>query len=74
MSDKADNLEQQVMDLQSQMAFQEDLIGSLDAALAQQQQEILVLRRQLELLRQRQEELAEAGAAGSPVNEKPPHY
>jgi SlyX protein len=65
------------MDLQSQLAFQEDAIGSLDAALSQQQQEILVLRRQLELFRQQQKEQAERGGTNQSemlADESPPHY
>ena len=56
MSGDIDELKQLVMELQSQLAFQEDAVGSLDQALAQQQQEIMLLRRQLEILRQRQQE------------------
>ena len=77
MSAEVDTLKQQVMELQSQLAFQEDAVQSLDAALAQQQHEILLLRRQLELLRQHQLEQAqnnEAGAEHNPANEQPPHY
>ena len=55
MSEKEESLEQQVIDLQSQLAFQEDTIRDLDAALAEQQRDILLLRRQLQLLQQRQE-------------------
>ncbi len=77
MSADVDTLQQQMMEMQSQLAFQEDALRSLDEALAQQQQEILLLRRQLELLRQRQQEHAahsDAGLAGVPLDEKPPHY
>jgi SlyX protein len=77
MSADVDTLKQQMMELQSQLAFQEDAVQSLDAALAQQQKEILLLRRQVELLRQHQLEQAEhneAGADHNPVNEQPPHY
>lgn len=77
MSADIDMLKQQMMELQSQLAFQEDALGSLDTALAAQQQEILVLRRQVELLRARQREQesnSEAGVASAPLDEKPPHY
>ena len=77
MSADIDTLKQQMMELQSQLAFQEDALGSLDEALALQQQEILVLRRQVELLRLRQQEQqsnSEAGMASAPLDEKPPHY
>lgn len=77
MSADIDTLKQQMMELQSQLAFQEDTMGSLDAALALQQQEILVLRRQVQLLRARQQEQEsnnDAGMANAPLDEKPPHY
>ena len=50
---------------------------SLSEAMAVQQQEILVLRRQLELLKQRQDEQSARYAPGdepAPALEKPPHY
>jgi len=74
MSEKKESLEQQVIDLQSQLAFQEDTIRDLDAALAEQQRDILLLRRQLELLQQRQEEQAMQVTTENSVQEKPPHY
>lgn len=76
MAADVDTLQQQIMDMQSQIAFQEDAIRSLDAALAQQQQQMLLLRRQLELLSARQQEQEARGREGEPVpqDEKPPHY
>ena len=77
MSADVDLLKQQMTELQSQLAFQEDAVRSLDEALAHQQQELLLLRRQLELLQQRQPDstaLAEALSAGVPADDKPPHY
>lgn len=77
MSGDIDELKQHMMELQSQLAFQEDALGTLDQVVAQQQQEILLLRRQLELLRQRQQEQVannEAGQINVSADEKPPHY
>ncbi|MFT4518611.1 MAG: SlyX protein [Halioglobus sp.] len=77
MTADQNDLAQQVMELQGQMAFQEDAIRALDDAMATQQQEILLLRRQIELLKQRQEEQTaadEAGGGGMDGNERPPHY
>jgi SlyX protein len=77
MSADVDILKKQILELQSQLAFQEDAVQSLDQALAQQQHEMLVMRRQLELLRQHQLQQAEdngAGPDGNPANELPPHY
>ena len=57
------------------MAFQEDTIAALNEAIATQQQEILVLREQLALLKQRQEEqAAQLDLGGAPATERPPHY
>ena len=78
MSADVDTLKQQMMELQSQLAFQEDAVRSLDEALALQQQEILVLRRQLELLQPAPAGAArahsEAGQSAVRADEKPPHY
>ena len=77
MSSEVNELKEQVIDLQSQLSFQEDAIKGLDDALAQQQQELLVLRRQLELLHEQvrqQPDAREGGQALSPPDEKPPHY
>jgi SlyX protein len=72
-----ETLLQQLHEVQSQLAFQEDVLESLNGAMAAQQKEILVLRRQLELLKQRQDEqgTSSGSAAGADnANEKPPHY
>ena len=79
MKGEIDELRQQLIEMQGQLAFQEDTVQSLNDALAGQQQEILLLRRQLELIKLRQDEQA-AGAGhqtdqpGRPVDERPPHY
>ena len=77
MTQELDDIRQELHELQSQFAFQEDTVQSLNEALALQQQEILVMRRQLELLKQNQEERQSRpgeGAQGSLLDEKPPHY
>lgn len=68
-------LVQQMVELQTQVAFQEDSVSVLNSAVTAQQKEILVLREQLELLKQRQDEtIAQVDQAGPVVDEKPPHY
>ena len=70
-----DGIRQQLVDVQTQLAYQEDTVRELNEALSRQQQEILVLRRQLQLLKQRQDEQGEGGPANaSATREKPPHY
>lgn len=65
-----------LVELQSQMAFQEDMISSLNEGLTEQQREVLLLRRQVELLKQRLEEQAlSSDPASAPAgHERPPHY
>lgn len=67
-----DALSQQIAQMQTQLAFQEDSINGLDKALALQQQELLLLRRQLELLHERQRDTH--GEVAPPSDDKPPHY
>jgi SlyX protein len=77
VAEEIEQLRRDLMELQSQLAFQEDTVQSLNDAMAAQQQEILTLRRQLELLKQRQDEQAvrhETDGAVGPQDEKPPHY
>ncbi len=73
---EADELVRQLAEVQSQLAFQEDTLAALNEAVASQQQEILVLRGQLALLKQRQDEQAAQfdPSTAAPADEKPPHY
>jgi SlyX protein len=68
-----DEVKRLLVDVQTQLAYQEDTVRQLNEALAAQQQEMLVLRRQLQLLKQRQDEQGPA-AAIAPLDERPPHY
>jgi len=68
-----DEVKRLLVDVQTQLAYQEDTVRQLNEALAAQQQEVLVLRRQLQLLKQRQDEQGPA-AAIAPLDERPPHY
>jgi SlyX protein len=66
-------LQAQLVELQTQVAFQEETIGELNAALGQQQQDISELQRHWDLLRQQHVEL-QTRVPAAPVDEKPPHY
>ena len=75
MTAEIDELKTALADVQSQVAFQDETVAALNDALASQQQEILLLRRQLELLKQRLDEQAGEAVSATPVtDEKPPHY
>ena len=73
---KLEDVVEQLVELQSQLAFHEDTVASLNEVMASQQQEILLLRQQLTLLKQRQEETQAQLEQGGPpaAMEKPPHY
>lgn len=70
-----EQLQAQLVELQTQVAFQELTIGELNQALALQQKDLEWVKRQWELLR---EEFAnmqgQAPGATAVVDEKPPHY
>jgi SlyX protein len=70
-----EKLQAQLVELQTQLAFQELTIGELNQALALQQKDLEWVKRQWELLR---EEFAnmqgQAPGATAVVDEKPPHY
>ena len=68
--------QRQLVELQSQLAFQEDTVHQLNEALAAQQRELLSLRRELELLRERLAEQGRRLDAAEPQapEERPPHY
>ncbi len=76
--DRLAQLEEQLVELQSQVAFQEDAISELNGALARQQQDLVQLQHQWELLKAQYAELQgrlpQEGGAGSVLDEKPPHY
>jgi SlyX protein len=70
-----EELRAQLEEVQTQLAYQEDAVRELNDALSLQQQEILLLRRQIQLLKQRQDEQGTGShGAAAPADEKPPHY
>lgn len=69
--------EETIAALQAELEFQGDAIHKLNEALAFQQQDLLLCKRQIELLSAQLRTLREAGDGGAgevPVNEVPPHY
>ena len=75
--DKLEHMEAQLVELQTQVAFQEDSIGELNRALSLQQQDLAQLQDQWKLLKAQYRELQGRipdGDSLSPADEKPPHY
>jgi len=67
---------EELIDLQTRLAYQEDTIAQLNAVVTKQDTDILQLQHQLRLLAKRIEELALAPNTdgGDLVDERPPHY
>lgn len=68
-------LEARVAELETQLAFQDELHQRLDDTVARQDREILELKQRLKVMAERLRDLGDT-AAGSdaPVDEVPPHY
>jgi SlyX protein len=64
----------ELIELQTQLAFQEQTISELNDALTSQQQQIDLLRMEIKLLKDNLGMLEDRIESGPPQNEKPPHY
>lgn len=71
------DIEEQLIDVQTRVAYQEDTLAQLNEVITKQDAEIVQLKQQIRLLAQRLDELARDPAqAGDTeiVNDRPPHY
>lgn len=70
------NVEDELIELQTRIAYQEDTIGQLNQVITKQDADILQLQHQMRLLAKRIDELsfAQADGAEEVTNERPPHY
>ncbi|MCG6933478.1 MAG: SlyX family protein [Gallionella sp.] len=66
--------EERFVDIESKIAFQEDLIEELNKTIYQQQQRLERLEAFCEALAGQIVSLSEARNEGMPANERPPHY
>lgn len=67
-------MSEELVELQTQLAFQDHTIATLNEALASQQKQLDVLRLELKLLREKMGDLEDRVENGPVANEKPPHY
>lgn len=80
MSEAADDrgrrtLEDRIAELETQLAFNEDLHRHLDEVVARQDRELLELRRLVKALAERIEAVGESASGGpAAADEVPPHY
>lgn len=69
---------EQLVDLQTRFAFQEDNLQALNDIVTSQQKQIDRLERELQLHREKLTDLmhamADRGPAAAPADERPPHY
>ncbi len=71
---KEQELQQQVVELQTQVAFQEQAINELGEALADQQRDLEALKREWVSVKERYAGLREQLPDSGVSDEKPPHY
>lgn len=73
-----EQLQEQLYELQSQFAFQEDMLSELNSVVVRQQTQLEALERELLLHRERLlhilENLPEKAQGNTSVDERPPHY
>jgi uncharacterized coiled-coil protein SlyX len=73
-----DRVEESLANLEAEQAFQGDAVRELSDALAAQQQDLILIKRQLALLAEQLRSLRESAQPGSlgdnEAQEKPPHY
>lgn len=62
------------MDLETKVAFQDDLLESLNRTVASQQLQIDLLQKQVQLLYDQLRSLSPSNMAESGGDERPPHY
>lgn len=62
------------MDLETKVAFQDDLLESLNRTVASQQLQIDLLQKQVQLLYDQLRSLSPSNMAESAGDERPPHY
>jgi SlyX protein len=74
MSEPIESLVKRIEEVESQLAFQDELIESLNSTVARQDGEILELKRQFSMLSERLKEIGDASPGAAPQDETPPHY
>ncbi len=71
------DIEEQLIDVQTRVAYQEDTLAQLNDVITKQDAEIVQLKQQMRLLAQRLDELARDPVQGGETditNDRPPHY
>ncbi|GAB7545692.1 SlyX family protein [Cupriavidus sp. 8B] len=67
-------MESRLTELEIKVAFQDDLLDTLNLAVARQQRQIDLLQEQLQALYQQMRSSGTGGGDNGPQHELPPHY
>ena len=67
-------MEDRLIEVETRLAFQDDTLQALNAVVARQQQEIALLRQELETLRAQLKAMAPGVVATRGEETPPPHY
>ena len=71
------DIEEQLIDVQTRVAYQEDTLAQLNDVITKQDAEIVQLKQQMRLMAQRLDELMRDPVQGEGTeitNDRPPHY
>ena len=70
------DLQEQLIDIETRLAYQEDTIAQLNEVITKQDADIIKMSQQLRLLAKRFDDLQydQADAGGEVTNDRPPHY
>ena len=66
--------ENRLINIESKLAHQEDMLAELNTAMANQQKQLTLLEDLCETLVSRVRSLSDDGPDGDPADERPPHY
>ncbi|MFA6972766.1 MAG: SlyX family protein [Gallionella sp.] len=67
-------IEERLVNIETKISFQEDLVEELNKVVYQQQQKLNQLEAIYTSLARRIQSMDDAGNESKPVNERPPHY
>ncbi len=67
-------MESRLNDLETRVAFQDDLLETLNTIVAGQQQQLDLMQREIRLLYEQIKSLSPSDIGGDAEQERPPHY
>lgn len=74
MSVTLEKLGKLIDELENHVAFQGELVESLNQVVAKQELDLIALKRQIGLMSERIKEIGDAAPGDAPQDETPPHY